>query len=120
MVNVMPRPPYPQGIEPVHLVQEAGAENLITSGIRSPTVHLVASRYTDYASPGHPGMQLKLVRITTQPGQPAPGPRFKPGTHRVQMRCHVRYECVEFYFIFPIPYHSVLHVNRVSHIFLKI
>jgi hypothetical protein len=49
----------PPGKDPVPIVQEAGwapepvwtgAENLTPTGIRSPTVQPVASRYTDYAT----------------------------------------------------------------------
>ena len=53
----MPGPLYP-----LRIVQKAGwapgpvrtgAENLAPTGIRSPDLQLVASRYTDYAIPVH-------------------------------------------------------------------
>ena len=56
VVNVTPRPHFTPGKYPLPTVQEAGwapgavwtgAENLITTGIRSLTVQPVVSPYTD-------------------------------------------------------------------------
>ena len=55
----MPRPLFTPGREPVPIVQEAGwapgpvwtgAENLVSTLIRSRTVQPVTSHYTDYAT----------------------------------------------------------------------
>jgi hypothetical protein len=55
----MRRPPFTPEKDPVPIVQQdwwtpgtvwRGAENLTPTGIRSRTVQLVASRYTDYAT----------------------------------------------------------------------
>jgi hypothetical protein len=57
-----PRPLYSRERDPVPIVQEAGwapgpvwtaAENLSSTGIRSPDRPVLASRYTDYAIPAH-------------------------------------------------------------------
>ena len=57
-VSVTPRPLFTHGKDPVPIVQEGGwslgpvwtgVENLAPTGIRSPTVQPVATRYTDYA-----------------------------------------------------------------------
>jgi hypothetical protein len=51
---------FTPGKDPVPILQEAGwapgsiwigAENLVTTGIRSPDLPAVASRYTDWATP---------------------------------------------------------------------
>ena len=60
----------PPGNDPVPTVQEAGwapgpvwtgAENLASTGIRSRTVQLVASRYTDWAIAAHSLRQYGFV-----------------------------------------------------------
>ena len=62
MVNATPRSLYSPERDSVPIVQEAGwapgpvwtgAENLVSTGIRSRTVQPVASRYTDYTIPTH-------------------------------------------------------------------
>jgi len=56
VVNATPRPPYPQGGQPVPIVQEAGkvprpvwtdAENLSPAGARTPN----RPTHSDYATP---------------------------------------------------------------------
>jgi len=58
-VSFTPRPLFTSGKDPVPIVQEAGwasgpvwtgAENLAPTGIRSPAVQPVTSRYTTYAN----------------------------------------------------------------------
>ena len=70
VIKATPRPLYPWERYPVPIVQEAGwapeparmnAENLAPTGIRSPTLQPVASRYTDYAIPAYIGYSSRLL-----------------------------------------------------------
>ena len=75
----MPLPLYPWERDPVPILQEAGwapelvlmgAENVAPTGIRSPTIQLVVSRYTNYAILAHKG---KAYHYKTGQALRAPG-----------------------------------------------
>jgi hypothetical protein len=65
-------PPAALPRDPVPVVQEAGwasgpvwtgVENLAPTGIRSPTVQPLASRYTDWAIPAHIILTVQLLNF---------------------------------------------------------
>ena len=67
VVKAKPRPPYTRERNPVLIMQVAGwalgpvwtgAENLASTGIRSPAVQSVAILYTDWATPVHPNLNV--------------------------------------------------------------